>query len=384
MQKILVIHNKYRNIGGEDIAVENEIAMLNEFYEVKVLYFNNKIDNFLSQIASFLTNSNKKSNLILEEELKLFKPDFAYVHNTWFKASIGIFKILEDHNIKTILKLHNFRYYCTKSFFTKNHLNDLKFCNACGLSKKELGIFNKYFNESYLKSFFVNNYGRKYFEIIKTKNIKLLVLTKFHKLFMEELGIASEKIKIFPNYLNIENEKDYQSKKGYIVYAGRISKEKGVEEVINAFIKAETVNLKLKIIGDGPELFNLKEKYKLKNISFAGELNNKEVLNIIKESKAVITGTKLFEGQPTLLCEASILGVPSVFPRVGGILEFFPNDYKLSYEGHNYDDLIKKIKFIDSSDESNREGEKAKKYIQKYLNKTELFFKFEEVLNEFN
>ena len=201
---------------------------------------------------------------------------------------------------------------------------------------------------------------------------------------MEELGIASEKIKIFPNYLNIENEKDYQSKKGYIVYAGRISKEKGVEEVINAFIKAETVNLKLKIIGDGPELFNLKEKYKLKNISFAGELNNKEVLNIIKESKAVITGTKLFEGQPTLLCEASILGVPSVFPRVGGILEFFPNDYKLSYEGHNYDDLIKKIKFIDSSDESNREGEKAKKYIQKYLNKTELFFKFEEVLNEFN
>ena len=67
-----------------------------------------------------------------------------------------------------------------------------------------------------------------------------------------------------------------------------------------------------------------------------------------------------------------------------GFLEFFPYDYKLSYEGHNYDDLIKKIKFIDSSDEGNKEGEKAKKYIKKYLNKTELFFKFEQVLNEFN
>ena len=153
MQKILVIHNKYRNIGGEDIAVENEVAMLNEYYDVKVLYFDNKIDNFISQISSFLTSSNKKSNLILEEELRLFKPDFAYVHNTWFKASIGIFKILDDHNIRTILKLHNFRYYCTKSFFTKNHLNNLKSCNACGLSKNELGIVNKYFQESYLKSF---------------------------------------------------------------------------------------------------------------------------------------------------------------------------------------------------------------------------------------
>ena len=211
------------------------------------------------------------------------------------------------------------------------------------------------------------------------KNIKILVLTKFHKLFMEELGIASEKIKIFPNYLNIENEKDNQSKKDYIVYAGRISKEKGVEEVINAFINAETVNLRLKIIGDGPELFNLKEKYKLKNISFAGELNNKEVLNIIKESKAVITGTKLFEGQPTLLCGFNN-GFFN-FSKSWWDFDFFPYDYKLSYEGITID-LIKKIKFIDSSDEGNKEGE-SKKYI-KIFEQDRIVFKFEQVLNEFN
>jgi len=94
-QKILVIHNKYRNIGGEDIAVQNEVAMLKEFYEVKVLYFSNTVDNYFSQIRSFLSNNNKISNLILEDELNTFKPDFAYMHNTWFKASISIFKILD-------------------------------------------------------------------------------------------------------------------------------------------------------------------------------------------------------------------------------------------------------------------------------------------------
>ena len=28
MKKILLIHNKYRDLGGEDIAVENEINLL--------------------------------------------------------------------------------------------------------------------------------------------------------------------------------------------------------------------------------------------------------------------------------------------------------------------------------------------------------------------
>ena len=28
MKKVLVIHNKYQDLGGEDIAVENEIKLL--------------------------------------------------------------------------------------------------------------------------------------------------------------------------------------------------------------------------------------------------------------------------------------------------------------------------------------------------------------------
>ena len=43
--------------------------------------------------------------------------------------------------------------------------------------------------------------------------------------------------------------------------------------------------------------------------------DNLETLNFISTSVAVITATKLYEGQPTLLCEASLLGVPSIFPE---------------------------------------------------------------------
>ena len=46
MKKILVIHNRYRFKGGEDIAVDKEIALLKQKFEVKVLFFDNSIKNY--------------------------------------------------------------------------------------------------------------------------------------------------------------------------------------------------------------------------------------------------------------------------------------------------------------------------------------------------
>ena len=69
-----------------------------------------------------------------------------------------------------------------------------------------------------------------------------------------------------------------------------------------------------------------------KEIEIIGVLDNQKVLDIISKSSGVVITTKMFEGQPTLLCEASALGVPSIFPETGGISEFFPDNYPLAYE----------------------------------------------------
>ena len=125
MKKILLIHNKYRNIGGEDVAVQNEINFLKKHYNVKVLYFDNVINpsSYINQIISFLLNSNKESIRLTKIAIEEFQPDLVYVHNTWFKASVGIFKLLKKNNLQTFIKVHNFRYDCTKSYFIKNHLS---------------------------------------------------------------------------------------------------------------------------------------------------------------------------------------------------------------------------------------------------------------------
>ena len=54
---------------------------------------------------------------LLEEKVNKFKPDYVYVHNTWFKASVGIFDILEKYQIPTLIKLHNFQILLYKFIF---------------------------------------------------------------------------------------------------------------------------------------------------------------------------------------------------------------------------------------------------------------------------
>jgi len=409
MKKILIIHTNYQNLGGEDTAVENEKYFLSQYYDVKTIYFQNDVQSFLSQAVAFLTNRNRQSMRVLQNEIDKFNPDLAYVHNTWFKGSLGIFDVLKKNNIKTFLKLHNFRYHCTKSFFSSNHLSNKNltspksdqntiYCLACGANSESLGFFNKYYSTSYIKSFLVNLYGKKYFEYLKKSNIKIFVLTNFHRKYLLEIGVQEKRVVIFPNYLpKLQNSDENSSKSdNYLVYAGRVSEEKGVRKLIESFLEAETRNFHLKIIGNGPILQVLKEKYKnleYPKIDFLGEIENHKVLDIIKNSKGVITSTKLLEGQPMLLCEASILGVPSIFPKSGGISEFFPKNYDLSFDQFDYNQLRSKINYLTSGENfSNQKvvdiknkksiGDRNKEYIEKYLDKNKLQISFEEYLSE--
>ena len=83
-----------------------------------------------------------------------------------------------------------------------------------------------------------------------------------------------------------------------------------------------------------------------------------------------------------MLCEASMLGVCSVFPNTGGISEFFPKDYTLSFKQYDYKDLQKKLKLLVNTSESKEIGVENNKYISEFLNSKKLISIFEKLVNE--
>ena len=113
-------------------------------------------------MISFFTLSNPASNKALKIKVDTFKPDIVYIHNTWFKANLGIFNLLKKENIEVVLKIHNFRFACTDTFSASKHFIGKDFCFKCGNKKTRISLFNKYFENSYIKSFFVVMYGKRY------------------------------------------------------------------------------------------------------------------------------------------------------------------------------------------------------------------------------
>ena len=374
MKKILIINTKYKELGGEDSNILDEIDLLSKHYIVEYLEFDNSKKLSVFDLLSFLNNSNFISNKTVSRKIDEFKPDVAYIHNTWFKANLGIFKILKKKKVPVFVKIHNFRYWCANTYLLKNHLKGNKFCPACSL-KNSNKLINNYFPESFSKSLILIKFIRKYLSILKKNDIKILTITDFHKKFLTNLNIPQNKILKYNNPIKINQQiaKNYNSSSNYVVYAGRITESKGIEDLLLTWQKfSNTHGLILKIVGEGDLKETFKNSFNQDSIEFVGYLNNLEVKKLISKSRAVITATKMYEGQPRLLCEASSLGIPSIFPNFGGMNEFFPPKYELSFEQYNYEDLNEKLLLLEKKDLLEKYSKENFKYVSSYLGEEKL------------
>ena len=366
-KKLLIVHNFYRDFGGEDANIQEELEFFENKYDVKFFYANNNDKINFYDILSFLTASNKSINKRFKKELDTFRPDLVYIHNTWFKINLGIFKILDIKKIKTVVKIHNFRYDCSRFFLQKNHLKNKKICSACGFETDNGFLFNRYYKESFLKSL-----------LLISNKFNIISINNFQKKKLEQAGVIKNKLKVIYNPINFEVIQSSKLKEKSLIYAGRISKEKGVDQLIKAFELSDLADFKLNIVGEGDMKSELQNIYRHnKSIKFLGHTSNSTVLRYIKNSTAVVTATTLYEGQPRLLCEASSLKTVSIYPSFGGMDEFFPKNYKLSFEQFNYKDLVDKLNLLLDDEFLKKASENVYTFLLEKLNSKEIINNFD-------
>lgn len=112
------------------------------------------------------------------------------------------------------------------------------------------------------------------------------------------------------------------------LYAGRLIKQKGVNNILDAFEELEKKysNIRLFIAGDGPEFESLKGKYDNDNIIFLGKLSFNELTKYYAKTDVFLYPPLWPEGLPTSILEAGLMGCAVIGTDQGGICEVITNN----------------------------------------------------------
>ena len=109
-----------------------------------------------------------------------------------------------------------------------------------------------------------------------------------------------------------------------VLFIHHLSKRKGADLVLEIAKGFADQPVEFRIIGDGPEMDNLKleiKNWKLENkVKLLGHVPNKEIVQYLQASSVFIMPSRE-EGSPHVLLEAMASGVPFVASDVGGVRE---------------------------------------------------------------
>lgn len=323
--RILIIHNRYQERGGEDSLVEMEINLLKQEHEVETLYFQNKpgVGGLLQFILSVW---NIAAAAKVRKKIRDFRPDIVHVHNWHFAASPIIFHSIAKAGIPVVATLHNYRILCPSA--TLYHDGQLQY-DSLRQNFPWTAVKKKFYRNSYLLSFwlaFVLWFHRR----IGTWNLvkKFLIPSASMKLFFESAGwkFPVERILVKPNFTQagIPSHEQAQEKSGFI-FVGRLSPEKGIANLLKAFRKS---NHTIKIIGTGPLLGDVQEAAaRHNNIQYLGLLNKESVLKELSKAEALIFPSVWQEPFGMVIIESFSVGTPVIGANIGAPATLIEHDH---------------------------------------------------------
>ncbi len=155
------------------------------------------------------------------------------------------------------------------------------------------------------------------------RNKKTVTVSQSTKEDLEKLGFKD--IKIIPNGLEnyVLDEIPEKNENLTLIYVGRMKKTKNPESAIKIYIEIlkQIENSKLIMVGTGPLLEYLKEKYKnIEGIEFLGYVDENEKIKYLKKSHFILVPS-IREGWGQVVIQANAFGIPAVGFKVKGLTD---------------------------------------------------------------
>lgn len=320
--KILIISPTQTGIGGIAQHVQGLTKFLKDNgHEVEIISSENTFTIPIKGLKnpSFMVSSFLKSK---------FKKNFDIVHAHNIPAALA----MKNSSGKKILTIH--------------------------------GIFSEQIKQLHGKS--TGNVSEKYEKDVLSWADAVTVISKESLEHYSNLGFDVIQI---PNGLDLslfklDGDRRFEKQ---VIFAGRLSKEKGTETLVKICENLSS-EINLIIIGEGPDLDNIKKiTSEHENIHYLGSKNHEQTISLIKGSDVLIQPS-LSEGISSTILEAMACKTPIISSNIGGNMELIQDQISgILVEPKNYEIICQKIDEL-MSDESLRKklSNAASETIKKY------------------
>ena len=356
-----------------------------EKYFVKPFNYNN--ESALKKIqhtTEFIYNKEAKTNL--ELLIKNEKPDIAHLHIFYGRLTSSILPILKKYNIPVVMSVHEYRMLCPAYVMRDNNG---EICEKCADGNYFHCIIGKCIKKNLVYSSiaalecFVRDRFISYEEHID----RFIMVSQFimDKHIQYKPSMKSKSTQIY-NFLDLSNYSPNTSHQNYYVYFGRLSREKGILTLLNAW--RNFPDLQLKIVGGGElekDVIKFIDEHNMSNVELMGYLSGDTLFDVVKKSKFVFVPSEWYENNPMNVIESFALGKPVIGARIGGIPELIKEGFNgYLFESGNLDDLTNTIKRAESvsDDEYLRFANNARKFAEEHFNETKYYLELLKIYEE--
>lgn len=318
--RILQIHTRYRQRGGEDAVVDNERRVLQEAgHEVEIWSPANPESVVAGARSLLLAPWNPGRRTEVSALLTGIQPDVVHVHNTWFEASPAVIDAAAKAGAPVVMTLHNYRLVCANGEL----LRDDHPCEVCvgrgPWSAVRYGCFRGSRPASALAAATISLNRRRgtWMESVS----RFAALTGFARGRFIAGGLPEERIDVLPNFVADPGPRpSAPSASRTVLFVGRLTAAKGVRTLLDAWEQLRAVDLELCVVGSGPLEEEIAER-SLPGLRMLGWMGPDEVHRQMASARALVFPSEWYEGMPMTLLEAFAAGLPVLGSRIGSVAE---------------------------------------------------------------
>jgi len=355
-------------------------------------YFIDDVDalelNFIGQLLSVprkLYSFRAKKNL--ERLIQNVEPEIVHLHLYKGGLTASILPVLRKSKIPVVITLHDYSLLCPRNIMLngKGEICErclyahtincvLRRCNRLNLFYSTINYIEYEINNKIFKP---QKYFTRIICVCKFNYEKHLTKPKLKDKLVHIYNFSPEINSIIPDKVKGE----------YFLYYGRLSNEKGIKTLVNAWKRLDNRHT-LKIAGDGSLYRELERDISqagTKNIQLLGYKTGEELNGIIKGASFVIVPSECYENNPMTIIEAYSMGKPVIGSNVGGIPEILKDgNTGFLFEMRNIDDLISKIgqAFSTGSEEYELLSRNARQLANEYFSEESHYFQLSKVYSE--